>query len=225
MESILKYKILISELPVLKQKSAAQRRIWVKDNSDAGILSKEHSFLIKDLINSAEMIEISRKNIFDETNITKKIIGIFIWGYPTGGRGKNIEYCFKQINALESMCKFISNKNLKLEEYYEVIKEFKSIKGLGASTWTKFMYFFETKIEGIPTVIFDSQIEKSLKQAQFKEFHNLKDLKHENERHFINYIDRVDKVSRQLDVRADKIELFLFYFNLNYMFLNKGGNQ
>ena len=160
MESILKYKVLISELPVLKQKSVAQSRIWVKDNSDTGILSKEHSFLIKDLINSAERIEISRKNIFDETNITKKIIEIFIWGYPTGGRGKNIESCIKQINVLESMCRFISNKNLKLEEYYEVIKEFRSVKGLGVSTWTKFMYFFETKINGILALIFVSQIEK-----------------------------------------------------------------
>jgi len=219
MESILKYKVLISELPVLKQKSSAQKKVWVKDNSGTGILSKEHSFLIKDLINSAEMIEISRKNIFDEMNITKKIIEIFIWGYPTGGRGKNIESCFKQINILESICKRISNKNIKLEEYYEVIKEFKSIKGLGASTWTKFMYFFETKIEGIPTLIFDSQIEKSLKQVQFKEFDSLKNLKHEKEKHFINYIDEIDKVSRQLDVSADRIELFLFYFNLNYMFL------
>jgi len=218
MESLLKYKVLISELPVLNQKSVAQKTVWIKDNYNKGILTNEHSLYISDFINSSGQIVISRRNIFDETNIAKKIIEIFVWGYPTGGRGNNIETCLKQLNDLECVCKSILNKDLSLNEYAEVIKEFKNINGLGPSTWTKFMYFFQTKIEGIPTLIFDAQIEKSLKHTQFIEFQHLADLKHEKATHFIDYINGVDNIAKKLGVSTDRIELFLFYFNLNYMF-------
>ena len=80
------------------------------------------------------------------------------------------------------------------------------------------MYFFQTKIENVPTLIFDAKIENSLKQTQFTEFHYLKNLKYENAEDFLNYINSIDKVSRELGVSNDRIELFLFYFNLNYMF-------
>ena len=80
------------------------------------------------------------------------------------------------------------------------------------------MYFLQTKIEDVPTLIFDAKIEKSLKQTQFSEFHCLKNLKHENVDDFLNYINGIDKVSRELGVSTDRIELFLFYFNLNYTF-------
>ena len=218
MESLLKYKVLISELPVLNQKSVAQKTVWIKDNYDRGILKNEHSLYISDLINSSGQIVISRRNIFDETNIAKKIIEIFVWGYPTGGRGKNIKTCLERLNELECMCKSILNKDLSLNEYTEVIKEFRNINGLGPSTWTKFMYFFQTKIEGMPTLIFDAQIEKSLKHTQFIEFQHLADLKHEKATHFIDYINGVDNIAKKLGVSTDRIELFLFYFNLNYMF-------
>jgi len=219
MESLLKYGVLILELPVLNHNKVSQKRIWVKDNSyNKGILPKAYSSYINDFINSDGLIEISRKNIFDETNIVKKIIEIFIWGYPTGGSGKNIKLCLKQIKQLEIICKSILNRNLQLEEYHEVIQKFKSIKGLGSSTWTKFMYFFQTKIEDVPTLIFDAKIEKSLEQTQFAEFDYLKNLKHDNVEHFLNYINGIDKVSRELGVSTDRIELFLFYFNLNYTF-------
>ena len=218
MESLLKYKVLILELPVLNHKKVSQKRIWVNENYYKGILPKACSSYTNDLINNDGLIEISRKNIFDETNIIKKIIEIFIWGYPTGGSGKNIKMCLKQIKELEIICKSILNKNLQLKEYHEVIQDFKSIKGLGSSTWTKFMYFFQTKIENVPTLIFDAKIEKSLKQTQFTEFHYLKNLKYENAEDFLNYINSIDKVSRELGVSNDRIELFLFYFNLNYTF-------
>lgn len=218
MESLLKYKVLISELPVLNQKSVAQKSVWIKDNYDKGILTKEQLLYISDIINSSGKIVISRRSIFDETDIAKKIIEIFVWGYPTGGRGKNVEMCLKQLNELECVCKSIFNKNLSRNEYYEVIREFKSINGLGPSTWTKFMYFFQTKIEGITTLIFDAQIEKSLKHTQFIEFQHLADLKHEKVNHFIEYINGIDNIAKKLGVSTDRIELFLFYFNLNYMF-------
>lgn len=218
MESLGKYKGLISELPVLNQKSVAQKTVWINDEHGNGILTKEHSSYINGLINSSGQIVISRGYIFAETCLAKKIIEIFVWGYPTGGRGRNIENCLERFNELKCMCESILNKDLRLNEYAEVIKEFKNINGLGPSTWTKFMYFFQTKIEGIPTLIFDAQIEKSLRHTQFEEFQHLADLRHGNANHFIDYIKGVDKIAKKLDVSTDRIELFLFYFNLNYMF-------
>lgn len=43
MESLLKYSVLILELPVLNHKKVSQKRIWVKDNSYKGILPKAFS--------------------------------------------------------------------------------------------------------------------------------------------------------------------------------------
>ena len=97
MVSLLKYRVLILELPVLNHSKVSQKRIWIKENSYKGILPKAYSVFINDFINSDGLIEISRKNIFDEMDIAKKIIEILIWGYPTGGSGKNIKLCLKQI--------------------------------------------------------------------------------------------------------------------------------
>jgi len=64
---VITYKVLISELPVLNQKSVAQKTVWIKDNYDRGLLTNEHSLYISDLINSSGQIVISRRNIFEET--------------------------------------------------------------------------------------------------------------------------------------------------------------
>ncbi len=73
MESLLKYKVLISELPVLNQKSVAQKTVWIKDNYDKGILTKEHSLYISDIINSSGQIVISRRNILMKPTLQRRL--------------------------------------------------------------------------------------------------------------------------------------------------------
>ena len=70
-----------------------------------------------------------------------------MWGYPTKGRGKNIEKMLETEN-LERLKKILSNYKSSEISIDQLRKDIKSIPGLGLSTITKFTHFLNTTING-----------------------------------------------------------------------------
>ena len=85
MNKIINYAKLIKELPINEQSTRIKKVVWER------IVYREKEEIEKLIFSNNTEIELSRKEIKNEKDIKKKLIMILMWGYPTGGRGNNIQ--------------------------------------------------------------------------------------------------------------------------------------
>lgn len=210
MNKINNYSKLIKELPVDEQSTTIKKEVWERINY------KEKNKIEKLIFLTSPEVELSRIQVKNEKDIKKKIVMILMWGYPTGGRGNNIQNVLTKLNELEKIFSVYKNNNLTLDEFINLVDRFNKIPGLGISTWTKFLYFFDIAVNSRKCEIYDLKIVESLNKKQFIE---LKDKNWvQNFDNYIEYISLLHDISCKLKVRADQVEIFLFYFNLYYKF-------
>ena len=140
-----------------------------------------------------------------------------MWGYPTKGRGRNIENLLKPENfeKLIDQLKMLEGKNdLTLAN----IQEFQKIKGLGKSTITKFLYFKKVRIEKYPAFIFDQKVLNALKSGRYKDYgiEAFKNIKTNcSVFDYLNYLTFMQTLANKMNVFTDQLELFLFEFGSN----------
>lgn len=211
MESIQKFAKLINEIPVEYQSAIVKKDVWQRI-SYIGKKNIEGS-----IFRNSKIAEISRKDIFKEPDARIKIVKILMWGFPNGGRSNNIESALKDIDFLEKMLYKIQDKDLPQQEAENILSQFAKIKGLGPSTWSKLLYFFNVSFESRKCQIFDLKIVDSLNKNQFSEFGRTNWKQNKND--YFEYIHLLDSLSQKLNVPTEKIEAFLFHYNLNYKFL------
>lgn len=219
MECIEKYGDLIRLIPVKKQSTTIRRDVWKKRFSSI-------DETLDEIFGSEKVVEISREEVLSEQKLEKKIVMVLMWGYPTGGRGNNIESILKQINDLKELLTCIEGKNLQVDRAKEIMAEFAKITGLGISTWSKLLYFFEVSFDSLKCQIYDQKIVDSLNKKQFEEIdgHQFRELEtkqwKQDSKYYFEYIKLVDDLAKGLNCESpDQIELFLFYYNLDYKFI------
>lgn len=208
MGSIMDYRDLIQLIPVNNQSTIIKKDIWKKFSYD--------NELIKAIFGSEDKVELSRADVFSESNIEKKIIMILMWGYPTGGRGNNIKSILESRCELISLLQSVNGQNLTKVQASSIFADFKKIHGLGISTWSKLLYFFNVSVDSKKCQIFDTRIVDSLNKRQFSEL-GIQEWKQTNSAYF-QYIELVDDLATRLSVLPDQVEVFLFYFNLYFKF-------
>ena len=117
MPSIKKYKNLIKLVPVYKQSTRIRREVWARFSySDKERIENR-------IFGDKAEVEISREDLIKENDPAKKIVMTLMWGYPTGGRGSNIENILKQLDNLSKLLSGVNKKNLKKEESNILIKK------------------------------------------------------------------------------------------------------
>ena len=210
MKSILDYSELIKEIPVNNQSTKIKKEVWERINYP------KKQIIENSIFSTSTEVELSRMQVKNETNIRKKIIMILMWGYPTGGRGNNIEKLLKDFDKLEQIFSKYKNINLEKKEFMDIVSLFNSIKGLGISTWTKFLYFFDISVDSLKCEIFDLKILESLNKKQFSEI-NEKNWIQDVDNYF-DYLILLNSISKKIIAEPDQVEIFLFYFNLYYKF-------
>ncbi len=202
---ITNYKNLIKELPYLKHSFEIRKDVWEK--------SKNQKEIIEDIFNDNETIIISRDDLYNSKNDLKKfVLKTLMWGYPTKGRGKNIENILEENNfqKLISILESYKGKDIKIEQLKKDIKE---IKGLGLSTLTKFTHFLDTTIEENKAVILDIQIIEVISSGKFEEFDALKGISYDNAiKYYTKYLEIISNLSEKMNVKQDQVEMFLFMF-------------
>lgn len=237
MSSIKKYEEIVKSIPVRNHSVIVRKENWIKNDSLHTRLTKNNQFQNNndDLLNSLEkifknaqngQIEISREDIFKEEDLEKKLIMVLLWGYPTGGRGNNIADILYSRNELiprisdfiENHEKMINSKDFKNLFYTQNKNGEKreKIKGIGLSTMSKILYFFEIKIDNNPCLIYDSQIHLSLQRNQIDEFYDYPWKK--NYASFFHYLEVINKCSEEIKTEPDALELFLFLYNTHFNF-------
>ena len=138
-----------------------------------------------------------------------------MWGYPTKGRGNNINTLLMEDNFKKLIYK------LELYKYSEISidtlrKDMNEIPHLGLSTITKFTHFLNTRIEGFRALILDARIIEVINSGRFEELNSLKGININNAlRKYVDYIHIIDMISKDTNSQPDQVEMFLFTLGKN----------
>ncbi len=202
---IIDFKDLIKEIPFYYQAFDIKRKIW-SDIPQQELI--EQIFYPK----SAEVITINRFDLYSSSNMEEFVLKTLMWGYPTKGRGNNINNLLKPDNFINliAILKEYQNSEITLEILQ---KNLNKIKGLGLSTMTKFTHFLNTKINGNRALILDNQIIEAINTKRYEEFRALEGISYDNAvKKYQVYTEIIEKLTREMNVSPDQVEMFLFTF-------------
>lgn len=207
------YKILISNLPVRQQCFTTRRTTWSYAEKRIVWLKK----LNTKLFHGQETLTISRQDIFKTKYPREKIIKTIYWGYRGGMRGKNFVKILKNIGkikkSLQTLRGNVRETTLDSEELKSILH---NIPGLGLSTYSKLLYFFEIEINNNPCLILDQRLIDVFKNNTFDEFNQISDIRYRNaEKRYLKYLELTQQLAGKIKTKGEHIEQFLFIFGNN----------
>ncbi len=201
---IIDFQDLIRAMPYKNQSFEIKRKNWKINN---------HEDYIDGIFTLNDSITLNRYDLYNPKLDTKEFIfKTLMWGYPTKGRGKNIENILEDTN-LEKLIKILNDYKDSEISNDQLKNDINAIEGLGLSTMTKFTHFLNTFIDGNKAVILDQQIIGVINSGQFKEFDTITGLTYDNaQKYYYEYLKIIGKLSDSINVDPDQIEMFLFTF-------------
>ena len=204
---------LIQSLPVGRQKFIIQRRNFQKYELDF-LWVKERNHLLFD---DNGITEISRNDLIGDYPSQRTLLEIIYWGYPRGMRGNNLELILKSIDLIvKKLIELYENNSLGADDFINFHQWTNGIPGLGISTYSKFLYFYKIRFNGIESLILDQRIIDVFSSESFNDFKDFSNIKRFNAHHYyINYLKKLSELSVHLNTSADNIEQFLFLFGKN----------
>lgn len=213
MTSFSLYRELIKNIPIDEQAAYADRHFW--KSKIAGV----RSLRLSRTIGYPDKLVITRQNLLDRDTFTiNGILHVLIWGYPSGGRGDNIDNCITNISnirsALLKLNKSVNPNVVQLKDFY---KSCGDIHGLGISTWSKLLYFNQIRIGDHDCNIYDNVVKEALKKLciNLEEYADPK-LKPKPFRDYMAYLKFLSEQAGEIDARTDQVEYFLFSFGSTF---------
>ena len=148
-------------------------------------------------------LELSRKEIFEEPDIRKKIIMILMWGYPRDLR--NTPTILKNLDTIIKIDEQYRSNSILGKEYYEKLIK---IERLGMSTASKILYFMEVKVEQNDAIIVDSRVKSGF--ALFNEFSDFASSSSDDADYYIKAVEKIGLISQDINCNADDLERYLY---------------
>ena len=214
------YKILISVLPFMEQAFEIKRGNWEDLISNENL---DKIFNLNDRVNpdveqkKDHRILLSRFELFHDQPIEIFLIKVLMWGYPSKGRGRNIENILHEPN-FSKLIDLLSDLQEKGEITIRDIKEVLKTGGLGLSTLTKFLYFLRLKVESYRALIMDQRVISAINSNKFCDngIEKFKKLRYDNAvDNYVEYLSFSHEIADQLHVKPDQVEMFLFEYGQN----------
>lgn len=207
------YTELIKQMPYKDQAFETQKDTWKPFKKD-----KLFTKFYEETFARSETVTISRGDLFSmaKKDPLKAVFAIILWGYPRGyTRANNMVRSFplflKQVEYLSDQ--LYTHKSITADELKQMLK---TCKGVGLSTLSKLLYFFNIKVEGYKCLIMDARIIGVLCQDKFTELHPLSGVREHNKEHFYpEYLKICAQLSKKYGYKPDQLELFLFMFGNN----------
>jgi len=165
------------------------------------------------IFNGEDIITLNRYDLENaKLNTTDFILKTLMWGYPTKGRGKNIDNLLSD-TSLKTLIQTLNGYRYKDITIDQFKADTKSISGLGLSTMSKFTNFLNTTINGHKAVILDLQIINTINRGTFEEFNSLKKITYVNALNkYEHYISIIETLAKTTKAKPDQIENFIFLF-------------
>lgn len=207
------YKTLISNLPVRQQCFTTKRTTWAKAENEMKWLKS----LNDKLYGGNNILKISRNDIFETKEPREKIIKTIYWGYMAGMRGNHFVNILKHIQTIETELLALKEKsNPTTKDLKNLTYTFKTVKGLGLSTYTKLLYFFKITFNDNPCLILDQRLINVFANKTYSNFQQLDEIRYYNaEKKYIDFLQLINQVANELETHGENIELFLFIFGNN----------
>ena len=207
------YTNLVKNLPYLDQAFETKSANWQQYKDDK-IFS---NFYERGFQN--DRLKLSRRDLFNvcKQDFNDAIFSIIFWGYPRNMRGNSFKTILKKLSLIKSTLSI--DKNLSESDFNLICSKLKAT-GIGLSTLSKFLYFFEFRIEGYQCLIFDSRIIDVINdENSFKELQTLTQSGKINEfnkvKKYLGYLQLIENISSKNDYQPDQLELFLFAMGNN----------
>jgi len=171
---------------------------------------------IFDTFGKSDTITLSRsdlRGLAHKPDLAQFLMATIVWGYTRGMRGNNVK---NLVVGFEALTQLLSEARTKpVTEWNTHYKEVKLIKGIGLSTYTKFLNFLDVPVHGHAALILDRRIIQVANKDNFQELASL-ELNNSNAvLRYTSYLERMHCVANNLEVCAEAIEFFLFEFGLN----------
>ena len=161
-------------------------------------------------------IVLSRRDLHDlahKSSLEQFVMATIVWGYTSGGRGKNVANLMIDLTQLTGLLSEARDHEIAdWEKHYEAVE---TIKGIGLSTYSKFLNFLSVKVDGDQALILDDRIIRVLSQDVWQELCVLRELSKNPVRSYPKYLKEMRRIANSLEVSAEALEFFLFEFGLN----------
>ncbi len=223
------YKRLIQVLPFMEQAFEVKRSQWTNLVSEeilnqifgenveqkTAVISDQKKPSIKPI---DQTVMISRFELFHKyQNIELFIVKVLMWGYPTKGRGKNIENLLNDSNITKlkiALGQFATKETVTISEIKDILK----IDGLGLSTLTKFLYFMRLIMGSNRILILDLRVISALNSGKYSDpgIEKFKSLTYTNAlKYYDDYLIFINELAKYLQAEPDQVEMFLFEYGRN----------
>lgn len=201
---ISKFQNFIKEFPYLNQSFDIKKKNWEIESQ---------LNMINTIFGTNDTITLTRFDLLNSRyDLESFILKTLMWGYPTKGRGRNIETML-EIRNFERLVKILKSYQEREISINQLQNDVKSIPGLGISTITKFTHFLNTTIDGNKAVILDIQIMEAINTGRFEDFNHLKGITYDNApKLYPEYLITINELSKAIGAKPDQIEMFLFSF-------------
>lgn len=202
------YRNLIALIPVREQSLTTKRSTWNRAEQEVEWLK----ILNNEIFNGNDKYTISRQDIF-ETNVPRQvIIKAIYWGYPRGMRGNHFVNILEKIDLIENTLVGLKQiDNLTSEHFNQLVKTFQGIRGLGLSTYSKLLYFFNLKFNDNPCLILDQRLINVFANRKYSDFEELSSIRYANaDRKYLIFLQLLKQLAIKLETKGENIELFLF---------------
>lgn len=213
-----RFRDLIANMPIREQAFTSKRETWEKYIPELPGIED----LIGEIFGHSKSVEISRHDLFTFGQTSKVKLFVFatvLWGYPAGMRGHHFQSIFQNIDHLEKI--LISNRETNIENWGEHYRLIDQVKGLGLSTYTKFLYFIRATINGLPALILDQRLIDVFRKGIFMECSDLKTIHYGSAPDlYPKYLKMMDCIANKYHIDSGKLEMFLFEFGGNLKLIN-----
>ena len=223
MMNIDNYKILISNLPVRQQSFTTKRTTWAKAEKEINWLKE----LNNNLFGDKATLTISRQDIFETAVLRETIIKTIYWGYTGGMRGNHFVNFLKHIDLIEKAFNNLKQTDRPtIVDFNNLTTIFKSVSGIGLSTYSKLLYFLQITFDDNPCLILDQRLINVFGSKTYSEFQQLSGIRYDNaEKKYLDFLHLTNQVSEKLKTKGENIEQFLFIFGNNLKLANMTGTN
>lgn len=188
----------------------------IDGNIDFPSLPNDVQELIKDTLLSIPKVNgkpcLNRQDVFNETDIDKKFIKVLMWGYPDGkiykGSTDYMPSILKNKRVIIPIITALKDKDFTPDDFIYKTKELSKIKGIGTSTLSKLLYFFNVSINEKQCLIFDGKVERALER--YTETEHLKGFDQQTFNNYPTFVEGIWKISEEIGLDAESIEFILF---------------
>ena len=201
------FKDLIISLPTAEQEFYAKQSTWIPMIADNPELHLWQQHLV------GGTVHVKRSHLYDcDATAPNGILHVLIWGYPSGGRGANIQKCIANISDISVALTQLKHIEIPtLGDLINFSNACKHINGLGMSTWSKLLHFNHISFDGYESNIYDKVIKDviSLRRIDLSEYID-NSIRNTDVREYMAYLKFLTDHASKIGAKSVQIELFLY---------------